>query len=86
MLSDSPEHDLPLAAFLDTLGGDRRAYVKPIRSDDLHRLYPAAPVLQPGMQLYALHASDGTPILITDSAAVAKASAKDHELEAVSLH
>ncbi len=29
------------------LGGGRIAYVKPIRSEDVHKLYPQAPELQP---------------------------------------
>jgi len=40
------------------LGGGKIAYVKPIRSEDVHKLYPQAPELQPGMSLYALHAAD----------------------------
>ena len=38
------------------LGGGKIAYVKPIRSEDVHKLYPQAPELQPGMHLFALHA------------------------------
>jgi hypothetical protein len=35
------------------LGGGKIAYVKPIRSEDVHDLYPQAPELQPGLQLRA---------------------------------
>ena len=31
------------------LGGGRIAYVKPVRSEDVHTLYPEAPEMQPGM-------------------------------------
>jgi hypothetical protein len=62
------------------------AYVKPIRSEDVHKLYPQAPELQPGMHLFALHAADGTPILVTDSREAAIANAMTHELETVSVH
>ncbi len=68
------------------LGGGRIAYVKPIRSEDVHSLYPQAPELQPGMRLFALHAADGTPILVTDSREAAVANALTHELETVSVH
>jgi hypothetical protein len=68
------------------LGGGKIAYVKPIRSEDVHKLYPQAPELQPGMSLYALHAADGTPILVTDSREAAVANAMTHELETVSVH
>ena len=77
----------PLAddAFL-SLGAQQIAYVKPIRSEDVHKLYPQAPELQPGMHLFALHAADGTPILVTDSREAAIANAMTHELETVSVH
>ena len=68
------------------LGDGKIAYVKPIRSEDVHDLYPQAPELQPGLQLFALHAADGTPILVTDTREAAIANAWSHELETVSVH
>ena len=68
------------------LGGGRIAYVRPIRSEDVQGLFPQAPQLQPGMQLFSLHAADGTPIMVTDSREAAVASAFTHELETVSVH
>jgi hypothetical protein len=38
------------------------------------------------MQLFALHAADGTPIMLTDSREAAVANAWSHELETVSVH
>jgi len=46
---------------LAAIGGGKIAYVKAIRSEDLNTLFPQAPQLAPGMQLFALHAADGTP-------------------------
>ena len=71
---------------LAVLGGGKIAYVKAIRSEDVQRLFPQAPQMAPGMQLFALHAADGTPIVITDSRESAVANAWSHELEAVSVH
>jgi hypothetical protein len=68
------------------LGGGKIAYVKPIRSEDVHSLYPEAPAMQPGIRLFALHAADGTPILVTDTREAAVANAHTHELETVSVH
>ena len=68
------------------LGGGKLAYVKTIRSEDVQALYPQAPELEPGMQLFALHAADGTPIMVTDSREAAIANAMTHELETVSVH
>jgi len=68
------------------LGGGQVAYVKPILSEEVNRLFPQAPVLEPGMQLFALHAADGTPIMLTDSRDAAVANAIEHQLQTVSLH
>jgi hypothetical protein len=38
------------------------------------------------MKLYALHAADGTPIMLTDSREAAIANAWSNELQAVSVH
>jgi len=44
------------------------------------------PKLAPGITLFALHAADGTPIMLTDSREAAIANAWSQELETVSLH
>jgi len=71
---------------LALLGGGRIAYVKAIRSEDVRKQFPQAPQLAPGTLLYALHAADGTPIMLTDSREAAIANAWSQELETVSLH
>jgi hypothetical protein len=72
---------------LAALGGGKIAYVKRISSEDVKRLFPqAAPQLAPDTLLFALHAADGTPIVITDSRESAVANAWSHELEPVSVH
>ncbi|HXW24719.1 MAG TPA: DUF1150 domain-containing protein [Xanthobacteraceae bacterium] len=88
-MTNEPTNALPAISpeALAALGGGKIAYVKPIRSEDVKRLFPqAAPQLQPGLALFALHAADGTPIVITDSRESALANAWSHELEAVSVH
>jgi hypothetical protein len=71
---------------LAILGGGKIAYIKEIRSEDVPALFPQAPELAPGMQLFALHAADGTPIMLTDSREAAIANAWSNELETVSVH
>jgi hypothetical protein len=71
---------------LADLGGGKIAYIKTIRSEDVPNLFPQAPELQPGMQLFSLHAADGTPIMLTDSREAAVANAWSQELETVSVH
>jgi hypothetical protein len=71
---------------LQVLGGGKLAYVKTIRSEDVRKHFPQAPELEPGSVLYALHAADGTPIMLTDSREAAIANAWSNELETLSVH
>jgi hypothetical protein len=71
---------------LATLGLGEMAYVKPIGSDEVARLFPQAPKLQPGMRLFALLSASGEPILLTDNHDAAVANAWAHDLTMVSLH
>ena len=68
------------------LGDGQIAYVKTIRSEDVHALFPQVPEIQPGLKLFALHAADGTPIMLTDSREAAIANAVSQQLETVSVH
>ena len=54
--------------------------------DAVNELFPQAPQLAPGLQLFALVAADGTPIMVTDSREAAVANAWQNELETVSVH
>jgi len=67
-------------------GANGLAYVRAIRSEDVRSLFPQAPALQPGMELFALLAGDGTPILVTDTRDAALANAWANDLTPVSLH
>ena len=71
---------------LALLGGGKIAYVKAIRSEDVQKHFPQAPALAPGGELFALHAADGTPIMLTDSREAAVANAWSNELETMSVH
>jgi hypothetical protein len=68
------------------LGDGHIAYIKAIRSEDVPALFPQAPKIAPGLQLFALHAADGTPIMVTDSREAAVANAWSHELLTLSVH
>jgi len=71
---------------LASLGGGRIAYVKTVKSEDVQKQFPQVPELAPGTLLYALHAADGTPIMLTDSRETAIANAWSQELETLSVH
>ena len=68
------------------LGDGQIAYIKPITSEQVAALFPQAPKIEPGTQLFALHAADGTPIMLTDTREAAVANAWSNELETVSVH
>jgi hypothetical protein len=74
------------AEFVLTDADEKLAYVRAIRSEDVQQLFPQAPALQPGIELFALLTADGTPILLTDSRASALANAWAQDLTTVSVH
>lgn len=76
----------PLTAAEFAVLGGRVAYVKPMSSDEIIALYPQAPELEPGLQLFALVGADGQPILLADSREAAIANAMSQEIETVSVH
>jgi hypothetical protein len=86
MTHDAPNAPTITPEALAVLGGGEIAYVKSIRSEEVSRLFPQAPNLAPGLKLFALHAADGTPIMVTDSREAAVANARSHELNTVSVH
>jgi hypothetical protein len=68
------------------LGEGQIAYVRPMRSDEVKRLFPQAPDLSPGLELFALLSASGTPILLTDSRDAALANAWAQDLRTVGLN
>ena len=68
------------------LGDGTVAYIKTVRSEDVPRMFPQAPAIQPGLKLFALLSADGSPIMLTDSRDAAVANAWEHELQPVSVH
>ncbi len=71
---------------LALLGGGKIAYVRAVRSEDVPAMFPQVQPLEPGMQLFTLHAADGTPMMLTDSRETAVATAWSQKLETVSVH
>lgn len=68
------------------LGQGAIAYVKPIKSDEVPRLFPQVSNLQPGLDLFMLLGADGVPIMLTDSRDAAIANAWQNQLQTVSVH
>jgi len=85
MIIETGEDTLSIKALAEW-GEGKLAYLKPIKSDDLGRIFPGAPNVAPGLNLFVLLAANGMPIMITDSRDTAMANAWEHDLETVSLH
>jgi hypothetical protein len=71
---------------LARLGGGQVAYIKTLSSDEALVMFPAIEDLPRGINLFALHAADGTPIALTDTRQAALSHAMDGELEIASVH
>lgn len=71
---------------LARLGDGQVAYIKAMSSAEARRMFPSVKGLPRGIDLYALHAADGTPIALTDSRQAAVGHAIDGELEIASVH
>jgi hypothetical protein len=71
---------------LQQLGDGKVAYIKEMTSDQAKQAFPAIEGLPPGINLFALHSADGTPLALTDSRQAALGHALGDELEIASIH
>ena len=71
---------------LAQLGGGKIAYIKVMTAEEAKVMFPAVEGIPPGIDLFALHAADGTPLALTDSRQAALGHAMGDELEIASLH
>jgi len=71
---------------LATLGGGVVAYIKTLTSDEASRMFPAVKGLPDGINLFSLHAADGTPLALTDTKQAAIGHAIDDDLQIASVH
>jgi hypothetical protein len=74
------------AKSLAQMGLNDVAYVRPVLSDELRDQLPEASDIAPGTQLFALHAANGMPILVSDTLEGAVAGAWEKELQTVAVH
>jgi len=68
------------------LGAGEVGYIRKMKSDDVSRCFPEAPEIDPTLDLWALFAADGTPILLTDNRSSTFFKAAEDDLKTVSLH
>ncbi len=81
----------PIAKLMSTiefanLGGGHVAYIKVLKPGEARMLFPEAVGVPEDIQLFSLHAADGTPLMLTDSRYAAIANAREIDLEPVSVH
>ncbi|CAH0339274.1 DUF1150 family protein [Rhizobium sp. CECT 9324] len=68
------------------LGAGEVGYIRKMKSDEVSRCFPEAPDIDPTLDLWALFAADGTPILLTDNRSSTFFKAAEDDLKTVSLH
>lgn len=71
---------------LATLGGGVVAYIKTLTSDEASRMFPAVKGLPEGINLFSLHAADGTPLALSGTKQAAIGHAIDDDLQIASVH
>jgi len=71
---------------LALLGEGHVAYVRRFRSEQVHDLFPNAPEMEPGHQIWALLSAAGTPIVLADTPHAVLANALENNLVTVSVH
>jgi hypothetical protein len=68
------------------LGGGRIAYVRPLNATEAKDMFPQMPQTIPDLELWALLAADGTPLMLADSRDAVMMNAHENVLETMSLH
>lgn len=68
------------------LGGGEIAYIKTLSSDEASRMFPMVEGLPKGINLFSLHAADGTPIALTDTLQAAMGHAAEGDLQIAALN
>lgn len=71
---------------LEALGSGEIAYIRPLKSVEVKKLFPQLTGVPEGIDLFAVYTADGTPLALTDSLNAAIANVKENDLDAVSVH
>ena len=68
------------------LGSGEWAYIKTLTSEEAQEAFPTVDDLPDGIDLFALLAADGTPLVMTDDEGTAISHAIGDDLELAQLH
>jgi len=83
-----PQDEAPVMSAVDfaKLGGGEVAYIKSLTSDEAGKLFPKIKGIPKGINLFALHAADGTPLALTDTLQAAIGHAIEDDLTVTAVH
>jgi hypothetical protein len=68
------------------LGSGEVGYIRKMKSDDLTRRFPALSQIAPGLDVWALFAANGQPIILSDRKDAVLEGASENELTPVWLN
>lgn len=68
------------------LGKGEVGYIRMMKSDELTRRFPALSQIAPGLNVWALFAANGEPIVLSDRRAAVLEGASDNEITPVWLN
>lgn len=85
-MTDSISRTALSKADLAHLGEGTVAYLRKVSSDELRGRFPGLPEIAPGLELWALFAANGQPILLSDARERAIAGAFENDLTPLSIH
>lgn len=71
---------------LAKMGDGEVAYIRMMSSDEAQKMFPTITGLPDGINIFALHSADGTPIALTDSKQAALGHALGDRLVVASIH
>lgn len=71
---------------LAAMGGGEVAYIRAFRAAELRAMFPQTAQIHPAVQLYALFAADGTPLMLADTRDAVLNGAWQNDLTMTALH
>lgn len=71
---------------LAAMGDGEIGYIRTFRAGELRDIFPQSAELHPSMELYALFAADGQPLILADTRDAVISGAWQNDLSLIALH
>ncbi|WP_284178293.1 DUF1150 family protein [Rhabdaerophilum sp. SD176] len=71
---------------LAAMGDGELAYMRAFRAAELRHLFPQTEKVHPSVQLFALFAADGSPLMLADSRELVISGAWQNDLDMATVH